>query len=48
MLRELAEAVLCNVGGDIINVLANADDLLLSCAPTWRALQCLINPSSPV
>ena len=43
MLCELVEADAgCNIGGVFINVLAYVDDLVL-CAPTWQALQHLIN-----
>jgi len=43
MLHELVEADAgCNIGGVFINVLAYADDLVLY-APTWQALQYLIN-----
>jgi len=43
MLRELAEAFAgCNTGCVNVTVLAYADDVVL-CAPTWRALQYLIN-----
>ena len=43
MLCELVEAdAACNIGGVFINVLAYADDLVLY-APTWQALQHLIN-----
>jgi len=43
LLCELVEASAgCNIGGVYANVLAYADDIVL-CAPSWRALQLLIN-----
>lgn len=43
LLHDLQSAQLgCNIGGIFTNVLAYADDIVLL-APSWRALQCLLN-----
>ena len=42
LLTVLSERIGCNIGGQFINVLAYADDLVLL-APSWSAMQHLLN-----